>query len=164
LAEASRLVGVTADYLARIAKHYETNRADIDTAVAEGRTLRQAYLVAERGTRDRWFVTRGDLAAFVARRRPPAVRLAYDLTLTTEKSLGVLALLSGDQTRRAVLGAIRAGNDWALDWLERNAAAAREDGEVVPVRGWTVASFQHHTSRALDPFPHIHNVVGLPSV
>jgi conjugative relaxase-like TrwC/TraI family protein len=159
LTEGARLVGVTSDYLARIAKHYADNRAEIDAAVAGGRTARRAYLVAERGTRNQWLVSRGELAAFVARRRPPAVRLAYDLTLTTEKSLGVLALLSGDDVRRTVLGAIRAGNEWALDWLERHAAAAREDGEVVPVRGWTVASFQHHTSRALDPFPHIHNVV-----
>jgi hypothetical protein len=29
----------------------------------------------------------------------------------------------------------------------------------VPARGWTAASFQHDTSRALDPFPHIHNVI-----
>jgi len=27
------------------------------------------------------------------------------------------------------------------------------------VSGWTAASFRHLTSRALDPFPHHHNVV-----
>jgi hypothetical protein len=36
-------------------------------------------------------VPRDELAAFMARRQPPAVRVGYDLTLTTEKSLGVLA-------------------------------------------------------------------------
>jgi conjugative relaxase-like TrwC/TraI family protein len=159
LVEAARLVGVTPQHLRKIARYYEANKADVDAAVADDRKVHHAYLVAERGTRNWWFVTRGELTAYVARRKPPAVRLAYDLTLSTEKSLGVLALLSGDEVRRAVLGAIDAGNDWALAWLERHAAAAREDGEVVPVKGWTVASFQHHTSRALDPFPHIHNVV-----
>ena len=62
------------------------------------------------------------------------VRVAYDLTLTTEKSLGVLALLGDAKTRAAVLGAIEAGNDWALGWLEDHSAAAREKDKVIPVR------------------------------
>lgn len=160
LTEAARLAGVTRQYLGRLARRYESDKAHIDATLADGRTPRQAYLIAERGTRNRWFVTRGELAAFVERRRPPAVRVAYDLTLTTEKSLGILALLTtDDDTRQAVLGAIQAGNAWALNWLERHTAAARADGKTIPVKGWTVASFQHHTSRALDPFPHIHNVI-----
>jgi conjugative relaxase-like TrwC/TraI family protein len=104
-------------------------------------------------------VRRDELAAYLGRRRPPAVRVGYDLTLTTEKSLGVLALLSGGPTRRAVLDAIRAGNDWALGWLQRHAAVTRASGQAVPAKGWTVASFPHLTSRALDPFPHHHNVI-----
>jgi conjugative relaxase-like TrwC/TraI family protein len=85
--------------------------------------------------------------------------VGFDATLTTEKSLGVLALLSDDTTRRTVLDTIQAANDWALRWLEANHAVARERGEVVGVKGWAVASFRHYTSRALDPFPHLHNVV-----
>ncbi len=137
----------------------ETDRESIDRAVAAGRTVRHAYLVASRGTKDRWFVARGELAAFLERRRQPAVRVGFDATLTTEKSLGVLALLSTGTTRREVLGAIHAGNDRALTWWEDRAAIARAAGKVVPAEGWTVASFEHHTSRALDPFPHVHNVV-----
>jgi conjugative relaxase-like TrwC/TraI family protein len=159
LDEAARLAGVTARYLRRLAKRYESDRVTIDAAQVDGRPVRRAYLAAERGTGDRWFVSRGELAAFSDRRRPPAVRVGYDVTATTEKSLGVLALLSGERTRRGVLDAVRAGNDWAMGWLERHAAAARAQGEGVPVKGWAVASFQHYTSRALDPFPHVHNVV-----
>jgi conjugative relaxase-like TrwC/TraI family protein len=159
LAEAARLAGVTRQYLQKLVKGYETNKATIDDLVAAGSKPRHAYLVASRGTKRRWLVRRSDLAAYLDRRRPPAVRVGYDLTLTTEKSLGVLALLSDDDTRRTVLGAVRVGNDWAMDWLEHHAAAARTDDKVIPVRGWTVASFQHLTSRALDPFPHHHNVV-----
>ena len=159
IAEAARLVGVTPRYLRQLAKRYETLRASIERDLEKGRPVRRAYLVAERGTKGRWFVQRGELAAFVARRRMPAVRVGYDLTLTTEKSLGVLALLSGPATREAVLDAIRAGNDWAMGWLERHAAAARENDTVIPVKGWAVASFAHYTSRALDPFPHHHNVI-----
>ncbi|MGH9226033.1 MAG: MobF family relaxase, partial [Acidimicrobiales bacterium] len=159
LAEAARLTGVTPQYLRRLAKRYETLGATIQRELAAGRPVRRAYVIAQRGTKGRWLVTRGELAAFVQRRRMPAVRVGFDLTLTTEKSLGILALLSDEPTRTAVLDAIRAGNDWAMGWLERNAAAARVSDKTVPVKGWTVASFQHLTSRALDPFPHWHNVV-----
>lgn len=157
--EAARLIGVTPRYLRGLAKRYETDRTKIDTAGAEGRRPRRAYLIAERGTKGRWFVTRQHLVEFIERRRPPAVRVGYDLTLTTEKSLGVLALLSDDPTRTVVLDAVQAGNDWAMAWLESHAAETRVAGKTVAVAGWTVASFQHHTSRALDPFPHHHNVI-----
>ncbi len=158
IAEAARLAGVTTRYLRRLAQRHETTAETIDAA-SEGRRPRHAYLVAQRDAGGRWFVRRDDLAAYLDRRRPPAVRVGYDLTLTTEKSLGVLALLSGDPTRRTVLDAIRAGNDRALDWLEHHAAITRVNGKPVPTTGWAIASFRHTTSRALDPFPHHHNVI-----
>jgi conjugative relaxase-like TrwC/TraI family protein len=149
---------VTTRYLREVARYHELHEAEIGASVAAGRQPRHAYLEAQRGTKNRWLVTREHLAEFLERRRPPAVRVAYDLTLTTEKSLGVLALLGDGATRTAVLGSIRAGNDWALDWIEER-AVGRIDGKPVPANGLMVASFQHLTSRALDPFPHHHNVV-----
>lgn len=159
LGDAARLVGVTARYLRRAAVRYERNRADVDAAVAAGQPVSAAYLIGERGTRGRWFVTRSELAAFVERRQPTAVRVGFDVTLTTEKSFGVLALLADDETRAAVLDAIRDANDWALGWLEQHAAYTRIRNESVPVDGWTAASFEHLTSRALDPHVHHHNVI-----
>jgi conjugative relaxase-like TrwC/TraI family protein len=159
IGEAARLAGVTVRYLRTLASRYENNQAEIDAAIATGRQPRRAHLVAYRGSRGQWIVTRQHLVEFLERRRPPAVRVGFDLTLTTEKSLGVLALLGDADTRRAVLDTIERGNDWAVGWLEDHAAAARVDGEPVKATGWTVASFRHLTSRALDPFPHHHNVV-----
>ena len=159
LAEAARLAGVTQRYMRKVAKHWEDHGVDIGAAVAAGRAPRRAWLVAHRGTRGRWVVTRRELAAFLDRRRPPAVRVGFDVTLTTEKSLGVLALVGGPDTAAAVLGAVQDGNDWAMGWLEGRAATARVGGDTVAAEGWTVASFRHLTSRALDPFPHHHNVV-----
>lgn len=158
IGEAARLAGVTAQYLRGVARYHEDHSDEIDQAVAAGRQPRRAFLEAHRGTKNRWLVTREHLAEFLERRRSPAVRVAYDLTLTTEKSLGVLALLGDASTREAVLGSIQAGNDWAVDWLEVR-AVGRIDGEPVPAEGLMVASFRHLTSRALDPFPHHHNVV-----
>ncbi|MBL8778318.1 MAG: relaxase domain-containing protein [Acidimicrobiales bacterium] len=159
LAEAARLVGVTNRYLRGLARYHDEHRPEIKGALAAGRHPRRAYLVAHRGTKGQWLVTRENLAEFLERRRPPSVRVGYDLTLTTEKSLGVLALLGDDTTRDAVLGSIQAGNDWALRWLEDHAAMGRVEGRQVEGEGWMVASFRHLTSRALDPFPHHHNVI-----
>ncbi|MGZ7019240.1 MAG: MobF family relaxase [Acidimicrobiia bacterium] len=158
LAEAARLVGVTNRYLRGLARFHDEHRTRIEASNAAGRHPRRAYLVARRGTQGHWLVRREHLAEFLERRRPPAVRVAYDLTLTTEKSLGVLALLSDRPTRDAVLGSIQAGNDWAIGWLE-DLAVGRIDGKPTAVEGLAVASFRHLTSRALDPFPHHHNVV-----
>jgi conjugative relaxase-like TrwC/TraI family protein len=159
LAHAARLSGVTAQYLRSLCRRYERDRQAIDAALGESRQPRRAYVVAYRGTKGQWLIRRKDLVSFLERRVAPAVRVGYDLTLTTEKSLGVLALLGDDRARAAVLSAIEAGNDCGLRHLEHSAASARRKGQEVGVRGWTVASFRHLTSRALDPFPHHHNVV-----
>jgi conjugative relaxase-like TrwC/TraI family protein len=158
LAEAARLVGLTKQYLRSLARYHDEHRGEIDRSLAAGRQPARAFLVAHRGTKGQWLVLRENLAQFIERRRPPAVRVAYDLTLTTEKSLGVLALLGDLPTRAAVLSSIQAGNDWAIDWIQAH-AMGRVDGRPVQAEGLAVASFRHLTSRALDPFPHHHNVV-----
>src|SRR5205085_1914963 len=150
LAEAARLGGLTTRYLRGLARYHDEHRDEIAPSLAAGRHPRRAFLVAHRGTNGRWLVTRESLAQFLERRRHPAVRVGYDLTLTTEKSLGVLALLGDRATRKAVLASIQAGNDWAIGWLE-DQAVGRVDGKPVPAEGLAVASFRHLTSRALDP-------------
>jgi conjugative relaxase-like TrwC/TraI family protein len=159
IGDAARIIGVTSRYLRGLARHHEEHHDEIARTLESGRRPRRAFLDAQRGENDQWFVTRDRLVEFLQRRRPPAVRVAYDVTLTTEKSLGVLALVSDTPTQAAVLGAIQAGNDWAVDWLEDNAGFGRVEGKPVKASGWTVASYRHLTSRSLDPFPHHHNVV-----
>ena len=158
-AEAARLAGVIPRYVRRLCRRWETDRSEIEAAIEAGLTERRDYIVGHRGTRGQWLVTRAELAAFLERRRAPAVRVGFDLTLTTEKSLGVLALLGDDATRRSVLDAIQSGNDVGLAHLEYHAAAGRSKGKPILGRGLTIASFRHLTSRALDPFPHHHNVI-----
>ncbi|MGQ0744936.1 MAG: MobF family relaxase [Acidimicrobiales bacterium] len=159
LAEAARIAGVSARYLRTLCKKWERNRERIEAARVTGQELPRPFLRAHRGLKGQWLVRRSDLVEYLHHRSAPAVRVGYDLTLTTEKSLGVLALLGDDATRAAVLGAIQAGNDRGMNHLEYAASMARAAGDPVSTRGWTVASFRHLTSRALDPFPHHHNVV-----
>jgi len=157
--EASRLVGASRSYLARLCRTYAEHQAEIDAAVADGTPPGRAYLVSRRDGSGAWRITRQALADYIDRRRQPAVRVGYDITATTEKSISVLALLSGPETRRAVLASVQSANDTAMDWLEHQAAAARAGNQVVGVTGWTAAAFRHLTSRRLDPFVHHHNVV-----
>jgi conjugative relaxase-like TrwC/TraI family protein len=159
LAEAARLTGTTSRYLRVLASRYDKDRERIDASIAAGRRPRQAHLVAHRGTRGQWLVTRQNLTDYLQRRRPPAVRVGYDLTLTTEKSLSLLALLAEPAVGRTVLDAVQTSNDHALGWLEQRAALARVGNTQVHATGWMVASFRHLTSRALDPFAHHHNVI-----
>lgn len=159
IAEAARLSGVTSQYLRSLCRAWEDRRSQIESELSKGKPPTRAYLVAHRGTRNQWIVTREELAAFLERRNAPAVRVGFDLTLTTEKSLGMLALLGDTATRRTVLDAIQTGNDAGLAYLEYHATGARERGKPILARGLTIASFRHLTSRALDPFPHHHNVV-----
>jgi conjugative relaxase-like TrwC/TraI family protein len=157
--DAAGLSGLSVQYLRRVCRTWERHRAQIEATLPAGQRPSVAYLVCTRGGRGGYRVTREELAAFLIRRRPPIVRIGFDLTLTTEKSLGLLGLLGPPSVRDAVLGAISAGNDTGLDFLEQHAAWARAKSRRVGVQGWTVASFRHLTSRALDPFPHHHNVV-----
>jgi conjugative relaxase-like TrwC/TraI family protein len=156
---AARLVGASPSYLARLCRSYLKNRDEITATLAAGEIPKRTYLVCRREEDGSYRVTRTEVAAYAERRRRPAVRVGYDVTATTEKSISVLALLGGPQVRRQALAAVEAANDAGLRWLEYNAAAARAGGQVVGATGWTAASFQHLTSRRLDPFVHHHNVV-----
>jgi TrwC relaxase len=156
---AARLLGVRRGYLSRLCRIYLAHQDDITAALATGDTPTRAYLVCRRAEDGSYRVTRAELAAYTQRRRRPAVRVGYDVTATTEKSISVLALLGGPGVRRQVLAAIEAANGNGLGWLEYNAAAARASGHDIGITGWTAASFQHLTSRRLDPFVHHHNVI-----
>lgn len=105
-----------------------------------------------------WMVSRLGALAWVEHREPAAVRVGYDATLTTEKSLSVLALCVPDATAEAV-DALSEANRVAMGWLQMHASTGRSRGESVSSYGHAVASFMHGTSRNDDPFLHVHNVV-----
>ncbi len=149
LSEAAELAGVGVTYLRRAARNHGGHDGDGDPP--------RPWIEARRKGRT-WQVSRAAVSAFVERRQAPAVRVGYDLTATTEKSVAVLALLSDEATSGAALQAFDAANQAALAYLDERAATARVGGQPVPTKGLTVASFLHGTSRALDPFPHRHNV------
>ncbi len=160
--QAARLLGVSRQYVRGCCKYWEDHRPSIEALEASGLRPGRAWIVATRASdapTAAYELTRGEVAAFAERRQRPVVRVGYDLTLSTEKSIAVLALLSRGDRQRQVLGAIDEANRTALRFLEDHAAVGRRLGQRVGTEGLVVASFLHATSRALDPFPHRHNVV-----
>ena len=151
--EAGELLGVTDRYVRRLAArhaHYEK----------KGEALPESldYIEGERKN-SRWTFRRGELIAFDQRRNPPSVRLAYDVTFTTEKSVSLLGLLQSGRARDIVTNAVIDANNVGLTYLEHVASAGRARGQAIGSEGLVVASYMHATSRNQDPFLHMHNVV-----
>jgi conjugative relaxase-like TrwC/TraI family protein len=83
-------------------------------------------------------------------------RAGWDFTCSPEKSVSVMALVGGDA---GIMDDVRAANAKAMVELERFAMARQKDLQLETTGNLVIASFQHETSRRLDPQLHIHNVV-----
>ena len=153
VAEAAELTGFAPTYLRRMCANHEKGPDDTGQWIKARRF----------GPRRAWRIARVDLAEFLERREAPSTRFCYDATFTLAKSVSVMALLSSDQIRTQVVGALLAANRRGLDHLNLHASCSRTtiDGERVPIQsdGLAVASYLHATSRADDPALHVHNVI-----
>ena len=83
-------------------------------------------------------------------------RAGWDFTCSPEKSVSIMALVGGDAE---ILDDVKASNAKAMVELERFAMARQKDLQLEATGNLVIASFQHETSRRLDPQLHIHNVV-----
>lgn len=148
--EAARLLGVTGRYVRCLCQR-TASRNDGDDG--------QARLASTRGADGAYRIRRSDLAEFARTRKPPVARVGYDVTLTAEKSVGVVMLLADRSRQQRFVHAFDTANTVAMSYLDRHTAMARRGDEVVSTEGLTVASYMHATSRGGDPHPHRHNVV-----
>lgn len=166
LAEAARVAGVNRSYLARlVAKGLpETTTRD------DGRLVQ--YLVGHRDEHENWRVAADELDRFMAGRVSARVVPAYDLAVRPPKSVSILHALGtlvppGELVARGlpadlageVLAAHHAAVDDAIAVLERHAAWIRGKGGRVQAVGFTIAAFDHRSSRMGDPLLHTHLVV-----
>ena len=119
----------------------------------------KASLSSGRDENGDYRIRRADLADFAGRRKPPVARVGFDLTLTVEKSIGLIAMLSDGPRQQRILDALSTANEVAIGYLDRHASVTRRRGETVASEGLLAASYMHATSRALDPHPHFHNVI-----
>ena len=150
--QAAELTGLTDSYLRRVCK----SKNGAPPALKASRIKRRDKLGRDQMV---WSIEPGDLADFLQSRQPPTTRACFDVTFTMEKSVSLLALLSEPDVRKSVIQAVLTANSVGIDHLNFNASNARVKGEVVPTAGLSVASYVHTTSRADDPFVHVHNIV-----
>jgi len=149
VSQAARLLGVSARYVRRLCaagEKPESNRSR--PSLSSGRDRSGDYRIR-----------RADLADFAGRRKPPVARVGFDLTLTVEKSIGLIAMLSDGPRQQRIVDALSTANEVAIAYLDRHASVTRRRGETVASEGLLAASYMHATSRALDPHPHFHNVI-----
>ncbi len=100
--------------------------------------------------------------SLLARRYGESSVRGFDVTCSAPKSVSILFAVGDDPTRTAVLEGHDQAVSAVVEWMERNALTRyRIEGEVaiVDAQGIAAATFQQHTSRALDPQLHTHVVV-----
>jgi conjugative relaxase-like TrwC/TraI family protein len=159
VSEAARLTGLSKQHFRQVIAEWHQHQGEIEAGL-DGRALlyERAWLPAEKHA-GRWVIATRDLVEFWRRRTPPAVRVAYDVVATVEKSISILALLSGPDVRAGCVEAVLAANEAGMDWLDTHASKGRRRDGPVDSDGFVRAGFLHATSRALDPHPHVHNLV-----
>lgn len=88
-------------------------------------------------------------------------RPGWDLTFSAPKSVSVLWSQLGEDERQRIQRAHHEAVTKALDYLQDVAALTRrgKGGERMERAGLVVATFEHSTSRALDPQLHTHALV-----
>lgn len=88
-------------------------------------------------------------------------RPGWDLTFSAPKSVSVLWSQSETELRAAIQGVHARAVSAALDYLQDTAAFTRrgKGGKDLEKVGLVVATFEHSTSRALDPQLHTHALV-----
>ncbi|MGH9137047.1 MAG: MobF family relaxase [Acidimicrobiales bacterium] len=158
--QVARLLKVTPRYVRRLCERGE--QPPPPGWADDGERPRPASLPARRiHHRGKWSyrIRRGDVANFAAIRQPPVARVGYDCTLTVEKSVSILALLSTGPRQQRLIAALDVANRTAIDHLDQVAAVARRGRDVVYSEGLLAATFVHGTSRSLDPHWHHHNIV-----
>lgn len=87
-------------------------------------------------------------------------KVGWDLTFSAPKSVSIIWAFSNDQARRDVERAHNAAVTAALIFLEKRAFSSRDrDQYGQPVSAILSATYQHGTSRELDPQLHTHATV-----
>ncbi|MER2511371.1 MAG: MobF family relaxase, partial [Nitrosomonas ureae] len=86
-------------------------------------------------------------------------KAGYDLCFSCPKSVSVAWAMADDEMQQKIAHAHELAVKASLDYLERNAFSGRDRNGSQPLKGIVAATYQHGTSRELDPQLHTHCVV-----
>ncbi len=159
---AAELLGVSRQYLARLAREGElarARRAEQEAAGKEQTPFADNYIEAVRSVKrgHHWQVSRREVERFAASRVAPTAVVGYDLTFSCPKSVSVLWATAKPTEQAEILESVAAAVGAGVAYLEDHAAYVQ--GSPHPAKGLVGASFLHATSRALEPQLHHHVVV-----
>jgi conjugative relaxase-like TrwC/TraI family protein len=144
---AAALLGVAATYVQRLAFETENN--------PETKTP----LHGIRDEQNHWQFTRNELERFSAARNEKKVVVAYDVTVSFEKSISLAWARASTNERQTIEAALDAGTNAAVAYLEDQAVAVRRGRGREKADGVWAASYRHLTNRNLEPQLHDHVVI-----
>ena len=160
LPQAATLLGVSSQYLRRIASETATARRALGNVAGAAPELDHPYLDAVHGgPNGHWRVTRAEVARFDAARKAPSAVIGYDLTFSVPKSVSILWAQADEAGRDTIVAAVEEAVAAGISYLQEHAAFVRTGGRTARAAGLLAASYLHGTSRALDPQLHAHVVV-----
>ena len=146
--QVAALLGVSDRYVRKVAAEVgdptETTKARLDGVRADGRN---------------WIFRRDDIEGFAAGRSAKKVVVAYDVTVSFEKSISLAWARASTGERGTIEAALDAGTNAAVAYLEDHAVAVRRGRGVAKADGVWAASYRHLTNRNLEPQLHDHVVI-----
>ena len=120
---------------------------------------RHAALPGQKNEQGDWMFRRDDVERFVSTRREQKVVVAYDVTVSFEKSISLAWARSAPEHRKVIEAALDAGTNAAVAYLEDQALAVRRGRGTAKADGVWAASYRHLTNRNLEPQLHDHVVI-----
>ncbi len=120
---------------------------------------RHAALPGQKNEQGDWMFRRDDVERFASTRREQKVVVAYDVTVSFEKSISLAWARSTPEHRKVIEAALDAGTNAAVAYLEDQALAVRRGRGTAKADGVWAASYRHLTNRNLEPQLHDHVVI-----
>ena len=151
--QVATLLATSERYVRKIA--IDPTNVAIETDIAMSRRARL------QGTQidGNWAFKRKDVERFARTREEPKVVVAYDVTLSVEKSISLAWVHADQQQRQTIDRAIDLGVTAAITYLEDRAIAVRRGRGSESVDGVWAASYRHLTNRNLEPQLHEHILI-----
>jgi conjugative relaxase-like TrwC/TraI family protein len=152
-AQVATLLTTSERYIRKIAIDPTSTEQGADVAIPRRARLQGTQIDGN------WVFKREDVERFARTREEPKVVVAYDVTLSVEKSIS-LAWVHADQPQRQTIDkAIDLGVTAAISYLEDHAIAVRRGRGSESVDGVWAASYRHLTNRNLEPQLHEHILI-----
>lgn len=107
----------------------------------------------------RWSFDPAEVERARQQRVPPRVVVAYDFTISVEKSISLAWVQADDDQRTVIEEALRTGVQAGVSHLEDHGLAVRRDRGAEAADGMWAASYLHLTNRNLEPQLHVHTVI-----